>query len=306
MTETVLNDVPETLTLTVPVTPAMTQGIKAVGAAAEAEAWEIDSNEMAQLAADQRKSWAKRIDQVKALEKDFMEPAKTFMASIKEKCEKWFAPALTDLENGRTILGNKMLSWDAKERARIDAERRRIEEEQRKIRQEAERKAAEARAKAEQQAQEKRRQEMEAQAAQEKAIREGNAKAAAEAAQAAAKAREQAAAVEENAAAAARKVEQEAAARVNAFEAPVAVKIEGSTVRENWVAVLEPGYDEDMALLAICNAIITNNRRDLLALLKIDTAPRGALNKLASAQKKLMTVPGYVAQNIGGLAGARK
>jgi hypothetical protein len=280
MTETVLNDVPETLTLTVPVTPAMTQGIKAVGAAAEAEAWEIDSNEMAQLAADQRKSWAKRIDQVKALEKDFMEPAKTFMASIKERCEKWFAPALTDLENGRTILGNKMLSWDAKERARIDAERRRIEEEQRKIRQEAERKAAEARAKAEQQAQEKRRQEMEAQAAQEKAIREGNAKAAAEAAQ--------------------------AAARVNAFEAPVAVKIEGSTVRENWVAVLEPGYDEDMALLAICNAIITNNRRDLLALLKIDTAPRGALNKLASAQKKLMTVPGYVAQNIGGLAGARK
>jgi len=298
-------DEPKNMTVTVPVTPAMLQAVRTVGAAVEANEWEVDSNDMAQLAAEQRTTWARRIDQVKAMEKDFMEPAKTFMNTIKEKCQKWFAPALADLEEGRDILGKKLLSWEGKERARIAAERERIEAEQRKIRQEAEAKAAAERARAEEQVREQQRREQEAQEALRKAQAEGNAKAAAAAAAAAAKANEAAAAARENAEANARRAEIEATAKQAAFDMPQAVKIEGSTIKENWIAVLGEHFTEDSALVAICKAI-ADGRTDLLPILKVDTAPRGALNKLASALRGQMRVPGYVARDVGKIAGARK
>lgn len=303
--ERTIDEAPHPMTVVVPVTNEMIQGVKTVGAVIEAEAWEIDSADMAQLAAEQRKAWAKRIDQVKELQADFMEPAKTFMASIKDKCQKWFAPAMLDLEAGRDILGRKLLAWDAQEKARLEAERQRIEAEQRKIRQEAEAKAAAERARAEEQAREQRRREQEALEAQRRAIAEGNAKAAAKAAADAAKANEAAQAAIENGQARAQQAELEAAARASAAPIPEAVKIEGSSVKANWVAVLADGYTEDRALLEICKAIAAG-RADLMALVKVDTAARGPLAMLAKGLKKAMNVPGYIARDIPTLAGARK
>lgn len=302
---TIETEIPQSMQVVVPVTAALTQGIKPIGALIEAEAWTVDSNEMAQLAAEQRKAWATRIDQVKALQADFIEPAKTFMAKIKENCAKWFAPALTDLEAGRDLLGRKLLAWDKAETDRIAAEKAKIEAENRRIRQEAEAKAAAERARAEEQAREQRRREQEALEAQRKAIAEGNAKAAAKAAAEAAKAQEAARAAVENGNAKAQQAELEAAARASAAPIPEAVKIEGSSVKANWVAVLADGYTEDRALLEICKAIAAG-RSDLMALVKVDTAARGPLNKLAAALKKAMNVPGYVARDIPTLAGARK
>lgn len=299
-------EVPHALSVTIPVKDSMTAGIKTVGAVVEAAEWVIDSPAMAQLAAEQRTAWAKRIDQVKEMQADFMEPAKTFMASVKASCQRWFGPALQDMESGREILGQKLLAWDQQEKARIEAERRRLEDEARKVRQEAEAKAAAERARAEEQAREARRKEAEAQEAQRKAIAEGNARAAAAAAAEAAKQAEKAVAVVETAEAKAQQVELTAAAQVCAAPTPVAVKIAGSSVKENWCAVLADGFTEEKALAAIVQAIVTENRVDLLALLKLDTAPRGALNKLAAAQKKVMRVPGYVARDVPTLAGSRK
>lgn len=300
-----IDEAPQTMQVVVPVTAALTQGIKPIGAVVEAEAWTVDSNEMAQLAAEQRKAWATRIDQVKALQADFIEPAKTFMTTIKEKCAKWFAPALTDLEVGRDILGQKLLAWDKAETDRIAAEKAKIEAENRRIRQEAEAKAAAERAKAEEQARALRIKEQEAQEAQRRAIAEGNAKAAAKAAADAARAAEAAQAAIENGAAKAQQTELEAAARASAAPAPEVVKIAGSTVKENWCAVLADGYTEDKALLEICKAIAAG-RVELLPLVKVDTAARGSLNKLAAALKAAMNVPGYVARNLPTLSGARK
>lgn len=299
------NEIPHTLSVTVPVTSEMTQGIKPIGAVAEAQAWDVDSADMAQLAAEQRTAWAKRIDQVKAIQDDFMKPAKVFMTSIKTNCAKWFAPAVADLEAGRDILGTKLLAWDQAEKTRIETERRRIEDESRKIRQEAEAKAAAERARAEEQAREQRKREQEAIEAQRKAIAEGNAKAAAAAAAAAARANEAAQAAIENGEAKAQATALEAAAKASSQVAPVEVKISGQSVKTKWVAELGPGWNEYRALIAICQAIALD-RTDLVPLLKIDTSATGPLNKLASALKNSMRVPGYVAKEVTSLAGSRK
>ena len=196
--EQFVEEAPHPLSVTIPVPSGMVSGIRPVGAVVVAEAFEIDGAEMAQFAADQRTEWARRIDQVKELQTDFMEPAKTFMTSIKDKCAKWFGPALLDLEAGREILGKKLLTWEKSEQDRVARERAEAEAQARKIRQEAEAKAAAERARAEEQAREARRKAQEAEEAQRKALAEGNARAAAAAAAEAAKQAEKAQAAVEN------------------------------------------------------------------------------------------------------------
>ena len=295
------NEVPKTLAVSLPVTGELMSGIRLIGAGTEAEAWSIESNDLAQLAAEQRTVWARRIDQIKAMRQDFLKPAKDIVAAA----EKWFNPPISDLEAGRDILGKKLLTWDQAEKARIDAEKAAIEAENRRIRQEAEAKAAAERAKADEIARELQRKVREAQEAQQRAIAEGNAKAAAKAAQEAARASEQAKAALEDGAAKAAQTELAAAAQVSAAVVPEAVKIAGSSVKDNWQAALAPGFTEDKALLEICKAIAAG-RAELLPLVKVDTAARGPLNKLASALKGAMNVPGYVTVNQQTLAGARK
>jgi len=83
-------------------------------------------------------------------------------------------------------------------------------------------------------------------------------------------------------------------------------KISGASSKSTWVAELEPGKTLDDAKLAICRAIVIDNRGDLLALIDIDVAPRGPLNKLASALKSAFRVPCFKAVEKTSFAGARK
>ena len=310
-------DTPESLRIELPVTGELLTRIKPTGAVAVAHAYEIDSPEMAQLAANERTVWAKRIDAIKAMRKDFVEPAQTIL----ERAKKWFNPPIEDLEAGRELLGQKLLAWDQAEKVRVAREQAEREAVARRLRQEAAAKAAAELAKAEEVGRQARQAaaaaeaERARQAAEAERLRkEGDAKAAAEAdrkAKAAAaeqakqQEREQAAA--QNGAATAGRIQLEAAAAASS-QAPVqeVVKIAGQSTKENWVAVLNDGETEQTALVKIVTAIVMDKREDLLALLLIDTAAKGPLNRLAAAQKKHMRVPGYRAEDQPVLAGKRK
>ena len=293
----VLIDTPESLQVALPVTGELMQKIKLPGAVLVAEAYEIDSSDMAQLAANERTGWAKRIDDLKAMQRDFVEPARLIL----ERAKKWWNPPIADLEAGREILGKKLLEWDQKEKARIIAENTAREAIARKLRQEAEAKAAAERARAEEQAREARRKAEEAERERLRAEAEGNARAAAAAAAARAKAEEAERAAIENGEARAQEAQLQAAAQVAAAPVAEPVKISGQALRDNWIAELLPGITEDQArALIVAEAA---NRPELLGVLKLDT---GAVNKMAKALKGAMRVPGFAAQNRPLLAGARK
>ncbi len=287
---------PHTLEVKLPVTGEFLSGIKPAGAVAEARNWDIDSTEMAQFAANQRTTWATRIDNLKKMRADFLDPAK----KIVEAAAKWFNPPLEDLEQGRAILGTKLVEWQQAESVRIAKENAEREAADRKARQDAERKAAEERAKAEEIARQERAKADAAAAALKKAQDEGDAKAAREAAIAEAAARERANAAIETGNAKAQEVQIAAAAATSAPVEAVA-KIAGSSLKDNWIAKLQPNVSEDMAKSMIVNAASTNET--LQACLKIDMS---AINKLAKALKKQMNVPGFVAVNDQTIAGARK
>ena len=297
---------PERVELLVEVTPEIRRAVHSTGALAIAQAWDIDGPEMAQALADKRKAWAKRIDQLEEMKADLFEPAKQALKQMRERLSRWFDAPLAELNAARDLAGQKLLAWQQAEEARVARERAAAEESARKIRQEAEARAAAERARAEQQAAEKRRQEQEALAAQRKAEAEGNQRAAAAAAAAAAKAAEQAQAAIENGYARAQEAQLQAAAAASAMPAPTVTAISGQSVKDQWLAVLQPGVTADEAKIRIIEAIVKEGRTDLLALIAIDTAARGPLNRLAAALKNAMNVPGYRAENHPTLAGARK
>jgi hypothetical protein len=265
------------------------------GALSIAQEYTIDCAEMAQAAADERKDLARRIDAIKAAQKSFVEPAQ----KIIENARALFNPAIAGLTAARDLLGAGLLAWDTKEKARIAKEREEREAEERRARQKADQEAAAARARAEAQAAEQRRIAAESEEARQKALREGNARAAAAAAAAAAKATEKAEAVIEEGNVAA--TQAHVAVTAVAAPAPAAVKIAGSSVRENWVAKLNPGLTEDDAKALIVKEAATNPQ--MLGVLKLDTS---AINRLAKALKGTMRVPGYTAKDEPTLAGSRK
>ena len=69
-------EVPSTQTIVLPVKDALMAGVRPAGAVVLATDFVIDCAEMAQMASDQRAAWAQRIDQLKAMESDFLTPAK--------------------------------------------------------------------------------------------------------------------------------------------------------------------------------------------------------------------------------------
>jgi len=324
----------ESLQIAVAVTPAIRQAASSTGALAVAQAWEIDSVDMAQALADERRSWAKRIDQIEAMKKDLFSPVKKAVEDMRAKLSTWFDAPLADLNAARDLAQTKLLAWQKSEEERVARAKAAAEAEARRIRQEAEKKAAEERAKAaelERQKNERARQEAEAKAKaeaearaaaerarlareagdkeaariaaeeQRKAETEARSRAAAEA-----KATAEAEAAASNGAAKANELEAQGAAASSAVAPVVEVaKIAGQALKANWVAVLEDGVTEDQAKLKIVQAIAAG-RSDLMPLLVLDTAPRGPLNKLAAALKEAMTVPGFKAKNIPSLAGSRK
>lgn len=308
------------VTIDLPVTSEMQRLARPAGALAVAQAYEVDCAEMAQSLAHERTAWAQRIDAIAAMEKDFMSPVKKAVEEMKAKVEKWFGATKADYMAARELGGQKLLAWEQQERLRMEREKAEREDVARRLRQEAEARAAAELAKAEEAAREARQRaaaaeaERARQAAEAERLRsEGNAKAAAEAerkaktaAAEAARQSEREQAASSNGAAKAATIHLEAAAAASS-QAPVqeAVKIAGQSTKENWVAVLNDGVTEAQALALIVNAIVNDKREDLLALLTVDTAAKGPLNKLAAAQKLHMRVPGFRAENKPVIAGKR-
>ena len=312
-------EAPTTQTIVLPVSESLMAGVKPVGAVAEAKIWEVDNPAMAQLAADQRKAWAKRADQIAEMGEGFVAPARDALKRVRDNFNKWLKPAIDDLNGGREILGQKLLAFDQAEKARLEHEKAEREALARRLRQEAEAKAAAERARAEEQAREASRKEQEAREAHAKALADGNARQAAALAAEAAKQAEKAAAAVENGEARAQAVQLEAAAQVQAAPVAAVVKIAGQSTKIAWIAELKPGITidqaKDMIVLARAGVEIIDGkpvfdaakmRPDLLALLDLDTAARGSLNKLASAQQKVMSVPGFIAKEVQSIAGSRK
>ena len=256
-------------------------------AVALAQGFEIDSPEMADIAAKQRKEFDAQIKQMKKLQSDLVEPAMT----IVERAKAIFTPTIKGLTTAKNVLGEKLLKWSAEEERRIAAERREREEAARKARQEAERKAAEAQARAEERAREARKAAEEAEAIRKRAEADGNARAAAAAAAKKAAAEERARSERENAAIKAAEEQAKAAAQVVESK-PEAVKVAGFTTRENWVAEFEPGLDEADVIRKIAAEL--PNRPDFIGLLGLRMP---AANKMAKALKSAFIVPGMKAVN---------
>lgn len=281
---------PEKFEISLPVTAEIQRVARPSGAVALAHAYEIDSNEVAQLANGELQSVKVRLTQLKTAKEGFVAPAR----QILENAANVFNAAIEDCTAAEGIYKAKLLEWQEKERRRVEEENRQREEAARIARQKAEQEAAAARARAEQEAAEARRKAAEAEQARLKAVSEGNAKAAATAAAAAAKAQEQAQAALENGEAKATAAAMGAAALETAAPAAAPTKLAGFSTRDNWKAELADGFSDDRAKLAILNAIVIDKRTDLLGLVLIDTK---AINKLSTALKKAMNVPGYQAVN---------
>ena len=269
---------------------------QAGGALIIAQEYVIDCPEMAQAASNERTSLAMRIDAMEKRRKKFIEPAEQIIANARGL----FNPAIQALTAARNMLGDGLLAWDKKEKERIAKEKADKEAAERKARQEADAAAAAARARAKEKADEENRKAAAAEADRQKALRDGNARAAAAAAAVVATATERAnAAIEEGDARAVQAQVAVTAATIPVYNMPT--KIAGSSVKENWVPVLNQGVTEEAALELIIKAAATDTQ--LRGLLKLD---QSALNRLAKALKNAMRVPGYTARDVPTLAGSRK
>jgi len=292
-------NLPATLSVTLSFTDEIRQKLReGEGALAVAEAYEIDSPDMAQVAADELTTVKGAIVKIEELRKGFLEPAK----KIIDNANALFNPALDGYRAAESTLKQRLAGWSEREKQRIALENARREEEARKARQEAEAKAAAERARAEQQAAEERRKAEEAEARRKQAEAEGNARAAAAAAAEVAKAQERAAAAVENGEAKAVEAHLSAAASVVEAAPVVQAKIAGVQMRDNWSAELRSGTTPDQAKILIVQEAAAG-RMDLLGIIEINES---ALNKLAKALKTNFNVPGYAAKNTPIVAGSRK
>lgn len=268
-------------------TPEITAAIaEGGGALAAANACEIDSQDMAELANSEMKAVKAAAKKLDELRREFVAPAK----QIIESADRMFKPSIEALTAAEGVYKRKLLDWTAEQQRIAEEARRAQQEAERKARAEAEAKAAAERARAEQEAAEKRRQAAEAEEARRKAEAEGNRRAAAAAAAAAAKAeaeaREKIEAAEQKAA-----IAQMSVQSAPVIAAPVAPA--GFVARTNWVAELSPGMDEPAVIAAIAKAI-TEGRTELLNLLGLNWS---AANRLAKSLQAHMSVPGLVAAN---------
>lgn len=220
------------------------------------------------------KSAAKNLDGIR---KSIVKP----LDEARSNAQAFFMPALDTLKNAEDHCKRLLLGWQEKiEAARREAQRK-ADEENRRIRAKQEAEAAAARAKAEEQAREARRKAEEAEAARQKAIAEGNARAAAEAAARAAKEQEKAQLIIE--AAEAKIAYQEQVAPVIAPTPIAAPEIKGFSSRTVWKARVT----DKQALIRSAA-----ERTDIAALLLVDEK---AANRLAGALKNALNVPGLEA-----------
>lgn len=257
------------------------------GAIAIAEAYEIDSPELAIAANNELKALKVRRERIEELRKSFIAPAQ----QIIDNANMLFNPAREALAKAESLLKQRLLDYQTEERRKADELRREAETQERRLRQEADARAAAARAKAEQEAAEARRLAAAAEEQRKRLEAEGKARQAATAAADAARLREQAEAAIENGEAKAQAA-QLAAAAIPAPVMAAPTKLEGFSTRENWICEFEQGLDELAVKQKIAAAL--PQRPDLIALFKLDMSAAG---KMAKALKKAFGVPGLTARN---------
>ncbi len=256
-------------------------------ALASAQAYVIDCPEMATEANNELRSIKARTETVKKLRDGFVLPAK----QILENARALFDPALRALESAESHLKGGLINWTQAEKRRLEEEQRKRDEAQRAEQARIAAANAEALAKADQLAQGKAAEAEAAIARQREALDAGDIKGAAKAAGEAAKLQEQAGSIQEGAMARAQAAVMIAQAAVPI--APPPAKVDGFSVRDNYVAELALNTTDEAAIEKIA-AQIASGRRDLVSLLKLDLA---AASRMAKVQKSLFSVPGLVAVN---------
>lgn len=256
----------------------------------EAEELVVDGALMATHANNFLRDLKARRTRIEAMHDDIVNPVKLALANAK----KWFTPSLEAHDKAERIVKAKLADFTRREAERVAAESRARQEAERRAREEAEQQAAAARARAESAAAESRRKAAEAAERERKAREEGNARAAAAAAAERAKREEE---ERQRLAEGERKASElqlaAAAAGQNAEPVREATKVDGFSMRKNWIAELADGKSDDEAKRAIVTAIAAG-REDLLGLLALDMK---AANKLAKALEKNFNVPGLKARN---------
>lgn len=213
-----------------------------------------------------------------------------------------FKPMIDRRRDAIAHLNPLIVSWEMEQRRLEDIAAKKREEEARRVRQETERKAAAAHAEAEEKAAQERRAAEILEAQRKQAEEDGNQQAAQDAARKAAELREQADHTVETANAEVAQMTLEAAATPSEAPPPRPV-MAGNQLRTKWVAELMPTYTEEQAKFQIVRAIASENRMDLLGVIRMDMP---ALQKIASGLKKNMSVPGYMAIDRPIAAGSKR
>ena len=294
---------PKELSVSLALTPQLVSDLgREAGALEVAQAYVIDSPQMAALANTELQDVKRRLKLVDEWRERFLAPVR----QLTETANEFFNPARLALKASEECLKTALLGWNRKEEDRVAAERRIAEDAARRVRAEAEAQAAALRARAQEQAREAQQRAAAAEAERKRAAEEaerlrseGNTKAAAEQERKAKAAAAERARQEE--AERTRVEEGEARAQQATLQAaasiPVAVaepgKLAGFSSRDNWVAELAPGFTEDGAKRAICEAL-SAGRFDLYSMILID---KKAANKLAKALEGNFNVPGMKAIN---------
>jgi len=276
------------LSVTLTMTPEIAQTLaRESGALTVAEAFIVDSDEMAGVTNDELKQIKAKREHIKAMKDRFIQPAQQIIDTAKE----FFNPPLEALDKAEALLKSRLMTYQTEQRRIAEEARLKAEAEERQRRQKAEQEAAAARAAAEERARQERQKAEEAERARQEAEAAGNATAARAAAETAARATERAQAALENGEAKAQATTMAAAAVAPSVVAPAPAKLAGFSMRDNWTAKMTTQTETEAVMLI---AAALPQRPDFAAYLKIDTQ---ALNKLAKAQKSLMAVPGFEAIN---------
>ena len=257
------------------------------GAVELANAFVIDSQDMADEAVSQIRAWRTTSGRLDALYKGFVEPA----TKIIENARGLFNPARNAIEAADKILRTKLTAWQQEQERVAEENRQAAIRKEREARAAADREAEAARAAAAARADALRREQEEQLRLQREAAAANDTKAAVEAATRAAKAAADAHAVVERAEAKATTAILEAATTV--VVAPPPVRSAGLGTRDNWVAELEA--DEASTVRKLVAEICAHpERTDLFAYLSVNLKAGTAT---AKALKGQFNVPGMVAKN---------
>ena len=252
-----------------------------------AQAYAITCAEDCQDAVTERNANLREINSLEKLMEHVLAPFKDGV----DRVRGIFKPGIERRKESVKLLNSRIVEWTTAEERRVATENAAREDEARRIRQKAAQEAAAIEAKAREEIAQKQRLAREQEELRQKAVLEGNARAAREAAERKARLDEQALAAVESSAAKAQQTLLEATAAVPAPIVETTAPT-GNVMRDKWVAELKPGLTEDQAKALIVAGV--GSRPELLGLLLINEK---AIRKQAESLHAAMDIPGYRAVN---------